>query len=251
MIAVLPAIDLRGGRQVGLSEGRLDRARTYGAPEAFAAARAVEGYEGLHVVDLDGAAAGAPRQLASLRAIRAAAPGLFVEAGGGVRTPADAEAVRTAGADRVIVGTAAVRPLVEGGRPQLLRALLASVGADAVAVAVDARVDGPARLALEAWREDARVDIPTLARRLVDLGVRHVVYTDVGRDGSLGGVRTSGVRALAWARLRVTAGGGVASRRDLLRLEAAGAVAAVAGRAFHTGRFRPPPRIGAGEASSS
>ncbi len=243
MITVLPAIDLRGGRQVGLLAGDLERARTYGDPAAFAAARAADGYDGLHVVDLDGAAAGRPRQLDSLRAIRAAVPGLFVEAGGGVRAIADAEAVRAAGADRVIVGTAVVRPLAEGVRPALLRSLLAALGPERVAVAVDVRPDGPLRLALEAWRESARVDLAILARRLVDVGVRHVVYTDVGRDGSLGGVRTAGVRALAWARLSVTAGGGIASRRDLLRLEAAGARAAVAGRVFHAGRFRPPPRL--------
>jgi phosphoribosylformimino-5-aminoimidazole carboxamide ribotide isomerase len=240
---VLPAIDLRGGRQVGLMAGRLDQARTYGEPGAFAAARAAEGYLGLHVVDLDGAAAGAPRQLASLAAIRAAAPDLFIEAGGGVRSAADAEAVLAAGADRVVVGTAAVRPLLEGGPPALLRDLLRTLGPEAVAVAADVRVDGASALALEAWRESARVDLRALAHRLGDLGVRHIVYTDVGRDGSLGGVRTAGVRALTWAGLSVTAGGGVGSRRDLTRLAAAGAAAAVAGRAFHSGRFRPPPRL--------
>lgn len=240
---ILPAIDLRGGRQVGLSQGRLDRARAYGDPAAFAAARAAEGYIGLHVVDLDGAAAGAPTQLATVRAIRAAAPALFIEAGGGVRSAADAEAVLAAGADRVVVGTAAVRPLLEGSAPRLLQALLRALGAEAVAVAADVRVDGGAALALEAWRESAGVDLRLLARRLAELGVRHVVYTDVGRDGSLGGVRTTGVRALAWAGLSVTAGGGIGSRRDLARLAAAGAAAAIAGRAFHAGRFRPPPLL--------
>jgi phosphoribosylformimino-5-aminoimidazole carboxamide ribotide isomerase len=248
VIAVLPAIDLQGGRQVGLVGGRLDVARGYGDPAAFAARRAAEGFTGLHVVDLDGAAAGRPRQVAALRRIRRAAPGLYLEAGGGVRSVADALALRAAGADRVIVGTAAVAPLAAAADPPagtFLAALLARLGSDAVAVAVDVRDEGG--LAVAAWRDRVAADLAVLGARLAALGVRFVVVTDTGRDGSLGGVRTSALACLAAAGLAVSAGGGAASDDDLAALARAGAWAAVVGRAFHSGGWRPPVRLEPGE----
>lgn len=246
---VLPAVDLQGGRQVGLVEGSLAHARVYGDPVVFAVARAADGYEGLHVVDLDGAAEGRPIHLETVRRLRAAAPALRLEVGGGVRTLEDALAVRAAGADTVIVGTAAVAPLLaegDAGGGDLLRSLLDRLGPEAVAVAVDVRGRRQGEVALAAWRSSVPADLARLAERLAALGVRRTVCTDAGRDGSLRGVRTAAVRALAAAGLEVAAGGGVAGERDLAALARAGAWAAIVGRAFHAGGWRPPPRTPAG-----
>jgi len=239
-MTVLPAIDLQGGRQVGLVGGDIGRARTYGDPVAFARARQGEGFAGLHVVDLDGAAAGRPVQLDVVRAIRAACPGVLIEAGGGVRSVEDALAVRAAGADRVVVGTVAVAALT-GADPAaeaLVRGLIDALGPEGVALALDGEGGD---LAGSAWRERRPADLGEAARRAVAAGVRWVVHTDTGRDGSLAGTRAGRVRVLAGAGLSVVAGGGIGGDADLVRLAAAGAWGAIVGRAFHAGAWRPSP----------
>jgi phosphoribosylformimino-5-aminoimidazole carboxamide ribotide isomerase len=239
-MTIYPAIDLRAGRQVGLVDGDLDRQRRYGDAAAFARARAAEGFSALHVVDLDGAAAGRPTQLATVRDIRRAAPGLLLQVGGGVRSVEDARALRRAGADRVVVGTAVVRPLVTAPltAARLIGELLAALGPDGLAVAVDGT---GATIAVEAWRSHLPADATELGRRLADVGVRWVVHTDTGRDGRLAGVRPRAAAGLAGTGLRVIAGGGASADADLARLAAAGVAGAVVGRAFHAGAWRPAP----------
>lgn len=242
-MTVYPAIDLQGGRQVGLVGGDLGRRRAYGEAAVFARDRAAEGFAGLHVVDLDGAGQGHPAQLETVAAIRAAAPGLLLEVGGGVRTVEDALAVRRAGADRVVVGTAAVRALLAGAaaadRGSLVADLLSALGPEALAVALDGR---PSGVALDAWREHARADLRALGERLGALGLTYVVHTDTERDGTLAGSRTEAVASLAATGLRVIAGGGARDDEDLARLAAVGAMACVVGRAFHAGVWRPRPQ---------
>lgn len=247
MMTIYPAVDLQGGRQVGLVGGDLGRRRAYGDPLAFVRARVEEGFRALHVVDLDGAAAGHPVQVATLEAIRRAAPGLRIQVGGGVRSVADALCLRDAGADRVVVGTLAVRALLDPEAPaaagrDLLGAFLAALGPEHLAVALDG---APGTVAVDAWRERRTADLVGLGRRLVALGVRHVVHTDTARDGSLGGVRTEAAACLAAVGLCVVAAGGVQGDGDIAALAAAGAAGVVVGRAFHAGAWRPTPAAAA------
>jgi phosphoribosylformimino-5-aminoimidazole carboxamide ribotide isomerase len=230
-VTVVPAIDVRGGCVVRLRQGRPDEQTVYGSDPAEAARRwEAEGARRLHVVDLD-AAFGQPAQrgpiMAAVRAVS-----IPVEVGGGIRTAEDARRWIEDGAERVIFGSAAVRD------PEAVRAAVAASAA-AVAVAIDARAGF---VAVDGWTRVEPVSAVELARRVSTWGVARVQYTDVGRDGSLGGLDTAPVERLARAAgLRVTAGGGVATLDDLRRLRALeplGVDEVIVGRALYDGRFR-------------
>lgn len=226
-----PAMDLLEGRVVRLHRGRYEDATTYAVEplavlESFAAAGALRA----HLVDLDGARAGEATQQPLLRALlhRAKELGLAVQVGGGIRTRAQAERYLDAGAERVVLGTAAVRD------PELVRSLCESVP---VVVAVDAR-DG--RVAVQGWTERTEVLALELARRVQQWGARAVLYTDIARDGTGEGPAVDSTAELARAcpGLEVIASGGVGSLGDLLALAARPEIAAaVAGRALYEGRF--------------
>jgi phosphoribosylformimino-5-aminoimidazole carboxamide ribotide isomerase len=227
-VIVIPAVDVREGRCVRLREGRADAETVFGAdPVAMAERWAALGARRLHVVDLDGAFAGAPRQTPLVEAmIRAVAP-RPVSVGGGLRAEADIEAILAAGAAWAVVGTRAVlddRFLRESGRRWPARLI----------VAVDARGE---RVAVKGWTEQSREAVVDVARRARDAGAAAVLYTDVGRDGTELGPNTLSTAALARAvDLPVLASGGVASLGDLQALAAIPGVAgAVVGRALYTG----------------
>jgi phosphoribosylformimino-5-aminoimidazole carboxamide ribotide isomerase len=154
-----------------------------------------------------------------------------VEVGGGVRTLEDALAVRADGAERVIFGTAAV------ARPDVVQAAVEQLGADAVAVAIDAK-DG--RVAVSGWTEATDVDALDLAATVEGWGVRRVQFTDVRRDGTLQGPNLAALEALGRrTRLKITAAGGVSDASDLVRLaalEALGVDEAIVGKALYEGR---------------
>ena len=172
---VIPAIDLRGGRPVRLYQGDYARETVYGDdPVAVARAWAADGAPRLHVVDLDGARAGAPEHLAALAAI-ASAVEIPIEFGGGIRTREAADAALAAGADRVIVGTAAMQA------PGLARALAAALGPRLV-LGVDAR-DG--LVATRGWRSASQVAATGLAAQARVWGVQRLIYTDIALDGTL------------------------------------------------------------------
>jgi phosphoribosylformimino-5-aminoimidazole carboxamide ribotide isomerase len=228
-VIVFPAIDLRGGRCVRLREGDFDRETVYGDdPVAMAARWADKGAEWLHVVDLDGARAGRPMQLAIVRAICEAA-GVPVQVGGGVRSAADAAAVLGAGARRVVVGTMAIRD------PDACAALCAA-HPGRIAVGLDAR-DGRARVA--GWLEDGAADPIALAPRVAAMGAACIVYTDIGRDGTERGPDLDGTRAVARAAgIAVIASGGVGTVDDVRAvagLEPDGVAGVIVGRALYTG----------------
>lgn len=244
-LEVWPAIDLQAGLQVGLVHGDLGVARRYGNPVTFAQSRARDGYTGLHVVDLDGASDGRPVARPAIQAIREAAPDVFLEVGGGIRTVQDATTWISLGVDRVVLGTAAFRDRVEEGDADrawvlsdVLFGCLDRLGPERLAVAVDTR-DGV--VLLDAWRKTAGISLDQVRVALRLAGVRFVVHTEASRDGSLAGVREQEARTLADAGFEVAAAGGVASDDDLGRLVAAGVKAAIVGRAFHAGTWRPAP----------
>lgn len=224
---VIPAIDLRGGRCVRLIHGDFARETVYGDdPVAMARYWADCGAPVLHVVDLDGAAAGRPVQTATITAICAAIP-IPVEVGGGRRTRADIDATLAAGAARVVLGTAAIT------HPTLVSEAIAAYGAERVVLGLDAR-DG--YVATGGWLATSGVRAVDLAREMAARGVRRVVATDIGRDGTRGGPNLDYLAAVAASGLAVIASGGVKERSHLALLAAVpGIEAVIVGTALYTG----------------
>jgi phosphoribosylformimino-5-aminoimidazole carboxamide ribotide isomerase len=228
-----PAIDLKGGRCVRLLKGEMDAATVYNDDPADQAARfRRDGFRRLHVVDLDGAFAGASVNAEAVSAILAAtdAP---VQLGGGVRDRAGIERWLEAGVDRVILGTAAVRD------PDLVREA-ARAHPQRIAVGVDVR-DG--RVAVSGWAEASALSAVDVARRFEDAGVAALIITDIGRDGTLEGVNVEATGALADAvAIPVIASGGIASLDDLdaLKTRAGTPIAgAILGKSLYAGRIAP------------
>jgi len=228
----LPAIDLRGGHVVRLSEGDFDRETVYGTDPAAAARRfAAAGARWIHVVDLDGARDGARRQTDAITAIVAAAGGeVACEVAGGLRDEEAVAAVMDAGAARAVVGTAALRD------PDFVVRLVARFGADRIAIALDIR-DGMA--VGQGWVPGA-MGIPAEAA-LVDLwerGARTFVVTAIERDGLLGGPNLELLRRMVELQQGdVIASAGVSSLADIEAVRALGCSGAIVGRAIYEGRL--------------
>jgi phosphoribosylformimino-5-aminoimidazole carboxamide ribotide isomerase len=223
-----PAIDIRGGRCVRLIEGDFDRETTYDSDPSSAARRWVEaGAEWLHVVDLDGAVAGRPVNGEAVAQIRAAVD-VPLQLGGGLRKMTDLEDAFGAGVDRAILGTVALRD------PELVIAAVARWG-DRIAIALDAR-DG--QLATDGWLGQTDTRAVEVAQRLARSHVRHFVYTDIRRDGTLSGPNLSGLSELIeTVDANVIASGGIATLDDLKAVATAGAAGAIVGRALYDGRI--------------
>jgi phosphoribosylformimino-5-aminoimidazole carboxamide ribotide isomerase len=238
-LTLYPAIDLKGGKVVRLKRGEMDQATVYAEdPGAQAAAFVGQGFSWIHVVDLDGAFAGKPANADAVRGILAAAPGTRVQLGGGIRTMAVAEAWLAAGVARIILGSAAVKD------PDFARAACRAFPGR-VALGIDAR-DG--MVATEGWAETSDVTATDLAQRFEDSGAAAVIYTDIARDGMLGGVNVEATASLARAvALPVIASGGVAGVGDLVALRAAqaGIEGAIIGRALYDGRIEPKAALAA------
>ena len=227
---VVPAIDLRGGRVVRLKQGLVEHEQVYGTDPAEVARRwEAEGAKRLHLVDLDAAIADKP-QFETVAAVIDAVR-IPVEVGGGLRTLGDAQRYRARGADRLIFGTAAL------AFPQVVQDAVKR-WAEVVAVAIDAR---NGKVAVAGWTDVTTVAPLELAERVKGWGVRRIQYTDVVRDGTLQGTNLAGVEELArHTRLRITAGGGVASLDDLVRLarlEPLGVDEVIVGKALYEGHF--------------
>ncbi|MFQ5691778.1 MAG: 1-(5-phosphoribosyl)-5-[(5-phosphoribosylamino)methylideneamino]imidazole-4-carboxamide isomerase [Nitrospinota bacterium] len=228
---IIPAIDLRGGRCVRLYQGRRDRETVFSGDPVGTARRWVDQGAGrLHVVDLDGAFEGESANLRILEAIAGSVP-VPVQFGGGVR---DREALRRAfdaGAAFVILGTVLHRD------PAFSRAALRD-RAGRIILGIDAR---EGRVAVSGWEEGTEVEAADLARRYEPQGPAAVVFTDISRDGALGGPNVEATRALARAvSTPVIASGGVSSLEDiasLLPLEADGVRGVIAGRALYEGKL--------------
>ena len=224
-----PAMDLMGGRVVRLSQGRFDDATTYSADPAEAlAAFAAAGASWAHVVDLDGAKAGAPVQHGLLACLAAEAP-LELQVAGGMRTREHIGRLLDAGAARVVVGSLAVKD------PDRTRAFLAEFGAERITLSLDVRVThGTPIVATAGWTEDSGRSLWDAAALYPE--ARHLLLTDIGRDGMLEGPNFA-LHEEAVARLPhldVQASGGVSSLEDLTRLTTAGAIV---GKALWEGRI--------------
>jgi phosphoribosylformimino-5-aminoimidazole carboxamide ribotide isomerase len=230
MFELIPAIDLLGGSAVRLAQGRYDAATVYDADPAAVAARfAAHPIARLHVVDLDGARRGAPGNAAAVRAVLAAAKGVPVQLGGGIRTLAAVESWLGLGVERAILGTAALRD------PALVREA-AHRFPGRIGVGLDAR---EGRVAVSGWLETSEASALDVARRFEDAGVAALVYTDIARDGMGSGPNLEATVALARAvSIPVIASGGVGGEDDVRRAAAHakdGVAGLVVGRALYTG----------------
>jgi phosphoribosylformimino-5-aminoimidazole carboxamide ribotide isomerase len=230
-VILFPAIDLKDGSCVRLEGGDMARATVFHRdPAAQAQAFARQGFEYLHVVDLDGAFAGKPVNAAAVDRILAAIA-IPLQLGGGIRDLSTIEAWLGKGVERVIIGTAAVR------NPDLVRAAARKFPAR-VAVGLDAR-DG--KVAVEGWAQTSELSAFDIARRFEDAGVAAIIYTDIARDGLLKGLNLDATIGLADAiAIPVIASGGLASIADvqaLLAPRAAKLGGAIAGRALYDGRL--------------
>lgn len=222
-----PAIDLKDGACVRLLHGEMDSATVFGTdPAAQAAKFEAAGCEWLHLVDLNGAFAGAPVNGAAVEAILARIK-VPAQLGGGIRDMATIERWLAKGLARVILGTVAVE------NPALVRQA-AKAFPGQVAVGIDARAG---RVATKGWAEETDVMVTDLAKSFEDAGVAAIIYTDIGRDGAMKGPNIEATEALARAvSLPVIASGGVASLPDLIALRDTGVIAgAISGRAIYDG----------------
>jgi len=226
---LFPAIDLRRGRVVRLSQGEAHRETVYGDdPLAIAERFAAEGAAWIHLVDLDRAFGEGDNAALVGRVIAGLGDRLRVQAGGGFRTLEAVERMLELGAARVVIGTAAVRS------PELVPAALTRAGAERLAVGIDARAG---IVAIRGWREQSGERVDDLARRVIGEGIRTLVYTDVARDGMLEGPDVAGAAALRALGAEVIASGGIATLDDVRRVRDAGLAGAIVGRAIYEGRF--------------
>ncbi|OWY10995.1 1-(5-phosphoribosyl)-5-[(5-phosphoribosylamino)methylideneamino]imidazole-4-carboxamide isomerase [Thioclava sp. F42-5] len=222
-----PAIDLKDGQCVRLLHGEMDKATVFGDdPAAQAAKFEAAGCEWVHLVDLNGAFAGEPVNAAAVEAIlsRVKVP---AQLGGGIRDMATIERWLDKGLARVILGTVAVE------NPDLVRDA-AKAFPGQVAVGIDAR---NGKVATKGWAEETDVMVTDLAKSFEDAGVAAIIYTDIMRDGAMGGPNIAATEALARAvEIPVIASGGVSSLPDLIALRDTGVIAgAISGRAIYDG----------------
>jgi phosphoribosylformimino-5-aminoimidazole carboxamide ribotide isomerase len=232
-VILFPAIDLKNGQCVRLEQGDMARATVFNLdPAAQAQSFAAQGFEYLHVVDLDGAFAGKPMNAQAVEAMLKVIK-LPVQLGGGIRDLATVEAWLAKGITRVIIGTAAVRD------PAFVKEA-AKKYPGRVAVGLDAR-DG--KVAVEGWAETSTVTALEIAQRFEDAGVAAIIFTDIARDGLLKGLNLDATIALADSiSIPVIASGGLASIEDIkamLSPRAKKLAGAIAGRALYDGRVDP------------
>ena len=230
---LFPAIDLKEGQCVRLAQGDMERATVFNDdPGEQARAFERQGFEYLHVVDLDGAFAGAPRNAAAVEAILAAIR-IPLQLGGGIRDMRTLSGWLEKGVARVIIGTAAVRD------PSFVREA-ARLFPGRVAVGIDAK-DG--MVAVDGWARATRVPALGLGKSFEDAGVSAIIYTDIARDGVLTGLNIEATLTLAEAlTIPVIASGGLASLADVERLlqpDCARLAGAITGRALYDGRLDP------------
>jgi phosphoribosylformimino-5-aminoimidazole carboxamide ribotide isomerase len=233
-VIVYPAIDLRGGVCVRLMHGRFDQVTAYDEdPQARLATFAAAGADWVHIVDLDGAEQGRAVQHALIGQL--AATGLArIQSGGGVRAVEDVERLLDAGVARVVVGSLAV------SAPGTVTGWLERFGPDRLTLALDVKlVDGVPVPALKGWTEAAGVDLWTALEHYAPGVARHVLITDVGRDGALTGPNLELLAEVRRRRpdLQVQASGGVSGLADLTAARDAGCAGAIVGRAIYEGRF--------------
>ena len=229
---IYPAIDLKDGQCVRLVQGRKEDKTVYSdSPASQARAFEAQGAEYLHIVDLDGAFEGGPRNLQAIQAIAAAVKIPF-QVGGGLRTRADVERLLAIGASRVIIGTRAVKS------PGFMEELLGCFGPDKIVVGIDAR-DG--MVAVEGWVEKSSLRAIDFGLTMRQSGIEKAVFTDVSRDGLLEGPNLASIEEMTrHSGLKIIASGGVSSVENIIALkemESLGVSGAIIGKALYEGKI--------------
>lgn len=227
---IFPAIDLKDGKCVRLVEGKLDKKTIYSdKPEEAALHWQSLGAEFLHIVDLDGAFEGAPKNLSVIEKILAAIK-IPVQIGGGIRTLDTVKLLLDLGIKRVILGTAAV------SEPNLVKEAIEKFGSDRIVLGIDAR---NGCVAVKGWAEESDIDAKELALNMKKIGIERIVFTDIKRDGTLKGPNIEATKEMALATgLKVIASGGVSSIDDLKKLkeiEQYGVEGVIVGQALYKG----------------
>ncbi|MCL2024278.1 MAG: 1-(5-phosphoribosyl)-5-[(5-phosphoribosylamino)methylideneamino]imidazole-4-carboxamide isomerase [Coriobacteriia bacterium] len=230
---VFPAIDVLCGKAVRLLQGDYDRVTVYHDDIVAQAAVWVEqGAEWIHMVDLDGARTGEPINIDAIAAVAATYPDLRIQVGGGIRTRETAQRLLDAGVTRVILGTALVKDTA------LVREMVTTFGDERLVAGVDAR-DG--MVAVEGWREGSAVAATELVDTLRDLGLKHLVFTDISRDGAQTGIDAAAYRSVAaTAGFPVIVSGGVTTLDDIAAAGTLGtrvAEGVIVGRALYEKNF--------------
>jgi phosphoribosylformimino-5-aminoimidazole carboxamide ribotide isomerase len=223
---IIPAVDIRGGKCVRLYQGDYNQQTVFNEnPVTVALTWYSQGAKWLHIVDLDGAAVGEPKNTDMvLQIIRES--GLLIELGGGIRQKEVAEKLLCQGVSRIILGTAAIE------NRELVKKLCQQFG-DAIAVSLDAR-DG--KIAIHGWRKNTVFEVLQLSREMIDAGVRHLIYTDVKKDGTLTEPNFDMINILlAETNVPVIVAGGIAKLEHLRRLKELGVEGAIIGKALYTG----------------
>ncbi len=228
---IYPAIDLKNKQVVRLTQGDYNRVEVYDTDPAAVAERfAADGARFLHVVDLDGAKDGDLSNFAAVQSI-VQATGMFVEVGGGIRDEARICRYLDMGVGRVILGTAALRDFA------FLTRMVQTYGAK-IAVGVDAK-DG--FVATDGWLNVSRTDSVDFCRRVREIGVQSVIYTDIAKDGAMQGTNLDIYKTLsAIDGLAITASGGISSLAEITALRAMGTQAAIVGKAVYLGALHLP-----------
>ncbi len=225
---IFPAIDIRGGKVVRLTEGDYDRMTVYSdSPCEIAKEFISKGATNLHVVDLDGAKDGTTANFETIKAL-CEFKELFIEVGGGIRNLERVKNYIDLGVDRVIIGTAAVKnyPFVEEA---------VALYGDKIAVGVDAK-DG--KVAVSGWLEVTDVNSVDFCKKLRDTGVKTVIYTDISKDGTLTGTNLEIYKELAKIEnLDIVASGGITFEEEIVELAKMNNYAAIVGKAIYSGKL--------------
>jgi len=229
MIELIPAIDIIDGKCVRLTKGDYEQKTVYGNPVEMAREFERIGFRRLHVVDLDGAKS---RHIVNSEVLRsiASATNLVIDFGGGIKTDDDIEQAFEAGAAMVTVGSVAVT------KPELFNSWLVKYGAERMILGADVR---NGRISINGWKEDSTEELLPFLKRYIDMGVQHVLCTEISKDGTLAGPALDLYKEImtAYPGLNLIASGGVSSIEDIQQLNIAGIPSVVFGKAIYEGRI--------------
>lgn len=232
---IIPALDLIEGSVVRLHQGDYGQQRDYGnSPLPRLQDYQAQGAEVLHLVDLTGAKDPAARQIPLLKQL-VAGVSVPVQVGGGIRTEQDVEALLDAGVSRVVVGSTAIK------NPELVQQWFTRFGADALVLALDVRIDdaGNKHVAVSGWQENSDSTLEQVVEQFLPFGLKHVLCTDISRDGTLAGSNVELYREVCqrFPQVAFQASGGIGNLDDIAALRGSGVKGVIVGRALLDGKF--------------
>jgi len=226
---ILPAIDIKNGKVVRLKQGDFNQETVYSDnPLEIAKQFEKDKAKWLHIVDLDGASLEKNRNIEIIKEIRENTS-LSIQTGGGIRSKEDVKKLIDLGIDRVIIGTLAVK------NPELLKKIVNKFGSKKILISIDAR-DG--KVATSGWQEESELKVIDFAKKLEQMGIKYILYTDIKRDGMLSGPDVEGLKELKEnTSLNIIASGGISSLKDIKKLNELSFYGVITGQALYTNQF--------------